>query len=118
MVRGDNCAIRAYLGTLTPFSNSAPSPELRWPLNYRVLMRGWDYLFFRPGIFQPNQQKSSEWNRGGYLVEGASHCGACHTPKNLFGADRRGPAYGRGLVRGRVSPPLAGAPRRGPHARR
>ncbi len=113
LVRGDILAIRAYLATLTPFSNTAPSPELRWPLNYRVLMRGWDYLFFRPGIFQPNQQKSSEWNRGGYLVEGAAHCGACHTPKNLFGADRRGRAYGGGLVQGWFAPRLDGAGRSG-----
>jgi mono/diheme cytochrome c family protein len=113
LVRGDILAIRAYLATLTPFSNTAPSPELRWPLNYRVLMRGWDYLFFRPGIFQPNQQKSPEWNRGGYLVEGAAHCGACHTPKNLFGADRRGRAYGGGLVQGWFAPRLDGAGRSG-----
>ena len=40
----------------------------------------------------PDQQKSAEWNRGRYLVEGVAHCGACHTPKNLFGADKRGQA--------------------------
>ena len=113
LVREDILAIRAYLATLTPFQNAPPSPELRWPLNYRVLMRGWDYLFFRPGIFEPNQQKSAEWNRGGYLVEGAAHCGACHTPKNLFGADRRGRAYGGGLVQGWFAPRLDGAERGG-----
>ena len=48
-----------------------PPPELRWPLNYRVLMRGWNWLFFKPGILMPDQQKSTEWNRGRYLVEGA-----------------------------------------------
>ncbi len=85
MVRDDLLAIRAYLATLTPVPNSPPPPELRWPLNYRIVMRAWNYLFFRPGIFEPNQQKSTEWNRGGYLVTGAAHCGACHTPKNLFG---------------------------------
>jgi mono/diheme cytochrome c family protein len=113
LVRDDILAIRAYLATLTPFSNTTPSPELRWPLNYRVLMRGWDYLFFRPGIFEPNQQKSPEWNRGGYLVEGAAHCGACHTPKNLFGANRRGRAYGGGLVQGWFAPRLDAAERSG-----
>ncbi len=90
-----------------------PPPELRWPLNYRVLMRGWDFLFFRPGIFQPDQQKSAEWNRGGYLVTGAGHCGACHTPKNLFGADRRGRAFGGGPVGGWFAPRLDSAARSG-----
>jgi mono/diheme cytochrome c family protein len=113
MVRDDILAIRAYLATLTPIRNSAPPPELRWPLNYRVVMRLWNYLFFRPGIFEPNQQKSAEWNRGGYLVTGAAHCGVCHTPKNSFGADKRGRAFGGGLVQGWFAPRLDNAARGG-----
>ena len=42
LIRDDILAIRAYLATLTPIRNTAPPPELRWPLNYRVLMRGWN----------------------------------------------------------------------------
>jgi len=106
-------AIRAFLATLAPVHNSPRPPELRWPLNYRALMRGWDFLFFGPGTFEPNQQKSPEWNRGAYLVGGAAHCGACHTPKNLFGADRRGRAFGGGLVQGWFAPRLDGADRSG-----
>jgi mono/diheme cytochrome c family protein len=113
LTRDDILAIRAYLATLTPFRNTPPSPQLRWPLNYRVLMRVWDYLFFRPGLFEPDQQKSTEWNRGGYLVEGAAHCGACHTPKNVFGADRRSRSFGGGLVDGWFAPRLDNAPRSG-----
>jgi len=112
-IRDDILAIRAYLATLAPIRNQRPQAELRWPLNYRVLMRGWDFLFFRPGIFEPDQQKSPEWNRGGYLVEGAAHCGTCHTPKNLFGADKRGRAYGGGLVQGWFAPRLDSAERAG-----
>lgn len=113
MIRDDVLAIRAYLATLTPVRNIPPSPQLRWPLNYRVLMRGWNWLFFRPGIFKPDQQKSAEWNRGGYLVEGAAHCGACHTPKNLFGADKHGQSYAGGLIEGWFAPRLDGAERSG-----
>jgi len=113
LTRDDIAAIRAYLSTLTPFRNQAPPPRLRWPLNYRVVMRGWNYLFFRPGIFQPDQQKSAEWNRGGYLVEGVAHCGACHTPKNMFGADRRSRLYGGGTVDGWFAPRLDNAARGG-----
>jgi mono/diheme cytochrome c family protein len=113
MTRDDLLAIRAYLMTLAPFRNTRPPPELRWPLNYRVVMRAWDYLFFRSGIFEPDQQKSAEWNRGGYLVTGAAHCGACHTPKNLFGADKHGQRYGGGLVAGWFAPRLDGAGRSG-----
>ena len=113
LTRQDISAIRAYLGTLTPVKNTPPSPELRWPFNYRVVMRGWNWLFFKPGILQPDQQKSAEWNRGRYLVEGAAHCGACHTPKNIFGADKRGQAYGGGLVQGMFAPRLDSAERSG-----
>jgi mono/diheme cytochrome c family protein len=113
LIRDDVLAIRDYLATLTPFRNTPPPPELIWPLNYRVLMRGWNWLFFQPGIFVPDQQKTAPWNRGGYLVEGAAHCGACHTPKNIFGADRRDRLYGGGLVQGWFAPRLDGAARSG-----
>jgi mono/diheme cytochrome c family protein len=113
MTRDDLLAIRAYLATLTPFRNARRPPELRWPLNYRVVMRVWDLLFFRPGIFEPDQQKSAEWNRGGYLVTGAAHCGACHTPKNIFGADKRGQLYGGGRVQNWFAPRLDSADRSG-----
>jgi mono/diheme cytochrome c family protein len=113
MIRDDIFAIRAYLATLTPVHNTPPPAQLRWPLNYRVVMRLWNYLFFRPGIFEPDQNKSVAWNRGGYLVTGAAHCGACHTPKNIFGADRRGRAFGGDQVAGWFAPRLDGANRSG-----
>ena len=113
LTRDDLLAIRAYLATLTPLRNARRPLELRWPLNHRVLMRAWNLLFFRPGIFEPNQQKIAEWNRGGYLVTGAAHCGACHTPKTMFGADQRGHAYGGGSADGWFAPRLDGAARGG-----
>ncbi len=76
-------------------------------------MRGWNWLFFKPGILMPDQQKSAAWNRGRYLVEGVSHCGGCHTPKNIFGADKRDEAYGGARVAGMFAPRLDGAERSG-----
>jgi mono/diheme cytochrome c family protein len=113
LTRDDLLAIRAYLASLTAVRNPPRPTELRWPLNYRVVMRAWNALFFRPGIFEPNQQKSPEWNRGGYLVTGVAHCGACHTPKNYFAADRRGRAYAGGSVGGWFAPRLDNAARTG-----
>jgi mono/diheme cytochrome c family protein len=113
ITRDDVLAIRAYLATLTPVRNTPPPPQLRFPLNYRVVMRGWNLLFFRPGTFEKNPQKSDEWNRGAYLIEGAAHCGACHTPKNMFGADKRGQIFGGGLIDGWFAPRLDGAERSG-----
>ena len=113
LTRQDLLAIRAYLATLAPVSNSTLPPQLRWPMNYRILMRVWDWLFFKPGILDPDQRKTTEWNRGRYLVEGAGHCGACHTTKNVLGADKRGHAFGGGLVQGQFAPRLDAAERSG-----
>ncbi|WP_407175199.1 c-type cytochrome [Bradyrhizobium sp. STM 3562] len=113
LTRPDILAVRAYLATLTPFANKAPPPQLRFPFNFRMTMRLWNYLFFRPGILEPDQQKGTDWNRGRYLVEGLGHCGVCHTPKNFFGADRRGRAFSGGAVGGWFAPRLDGAERSG-----
>jgi mono/diheme cytochrome c family protein len=113
LTRPDIAAIRAYLATLTPFEGEAPPPELHFPLNFRVLMRAWNYLFLRPGILEPDQSKGTDWNRGRYLVEGLGHCGACHTPKNIFGADKRGQAFAGGYVQGWFAPRLDAAERSG-----
>ena len=113
LTRQDIFAIRAYLATLTPVNHAPRAPELRFPFNYRFVMRGWNWLFFKPGILMPDQQKSAAWNRGRYLVEGVAHCGACHTPKNMLGADKRGQDYGGGRVAGMFAPRLDGAARSG-----
>lgn len=113
MTKDDTLAIRTYLGTLAPVVSRNKPPELRWPLGYRGLMRAWNYLFFKPGLFEPDQGKSAEWNRGGYLVTGLGHCGACHTPKNYFGADRTAQALSGSEIGGWFAPRLDGAARSG-----
>ena len=113
LTRDDVVAVRAWLATLQPVRNKPALSQLRWPWNYRLVMRAWNLLFFRPGTFEPDPQKSAAWNRGAYLVEGPAHCGVCHTPKNRFGADRRDQSYGGGLVDGWFAPRLDNAERSG-----
>jgi mono/diheme cytochrome c family protein len=98
MSRQDVDAIHAYLSTLEPAKNEKPGNKLTWPLGYRGLMRGWNWLYFDAGTFKPDPKKSAEWNRGAYLIEGPGHCGACHTSKNLFGADKDKSGYFKGGV--------------------
>ncbi|MDH3282935.1 MAG: cytochrome c, partial [Gammaproteobacteria bacterium] len=45
-------------------------------------------MFFDEGTFVPDESKSAEWNRGAYLVDALAHCGACHTPRNILGAEK------------------------------
>ncbi|MDD1526030.1 alcohol dehydrogenase [Bradyrhizobium sp. WBOS7] len=113
MTKDDTLAIRAYLGTLAPVVSRNKPPELRWPFGYRGLMRIWNAIYFKPGLFEPDQSKSAAWNRGGYLVTGLGHCGACHTPKNYFGADRDAQALAGNEVAGWFAPRLDGAARTG-----
>jgi mono/diheme cytochrome c family protein len=113
MTRDDVLAIRAYLATLAPVHKTRPPAELHWPYKYRLLMHAWDWLFFHPHTFTPNPNKSAEWNRGAYLVKGAAHCGACHTPKNWLGATRRSRAYSGSPVAGWFAPRLDSAARSG-----
>jgi mono/diheme cytochrome c family protein len=95
--RDDVLAIRAYLKTVPAVHNAVQANQLPFPFNIRSSLAGWDELFFKPGAFTPVGDKSAEWNRGAYLVEGLSHCGMCHTPKNALGGDKREPLRGYAL---------------------
>ena len=81
MSRDDVMAIRAYLDTVEPVHQPVVANTLPFPFNIRAAMRVWDALYFTEGEFKPDPQKSAEWNRGAFLVQGPGHCGACHTPK-------------------------------------
>jgi mono/diheme cytochrome c family protein len=88
MSADDVLAIRAYLNTVKPVHNPVESNTLPFPLNIRAAMHVWNALYFSEGAFKPDPQKSPEWNRGAYLVQGPGHCGACHTPKSFLGGDK------------------------------
>src|SRR6202043_3137144 len=83
-------ALYAYFMTLAPVHAPARPNGIPFPFNIRYLQAGWKLLFFRSGRFEPDAEKSAEWNRGAYLALGLSHCGACHTPRNLLGAEKTG----------------------------
>jgi mono/diheme cytochrome c family protein len=88
MSRDDVVAIRAYLNTVTPVRNEVVTNQLPFPFNIRTSMRVWNALYFTSGEFKPDPTKSSEWNRGAYLVQGPGHCTSCHTPKTFLGGDK------------------------------
>lgn len=95
MTRGDVDAIKAYLDTLKPVRQVNRAPELGWPFSMRSMLAVWDKLYLHPDTFAPQTNRSAQWNRGAYLVEGPGHCGACHSSKNFLGAaDRNHPMQG------------------------
>jgi len=78
-------AIWAYLRGLKPVRQANQPHELPWYLRSRATLRIWKTMFFAPGTYQPQADQSPAWNRGAYLVNAVTHCGECHTPRNLLG---------------------------------
>jgi nicotinate dehydrogenase subunit B len=103
----DLTALYAYLMAQPAVRAEAPATRLAFPFNVRPLMAGWNALFHDPAPFQPDPTQTVKWNRGAYLVNGLGHCGACHTPRNAFGAERSGKAFLSGaMVDGWEAPAL------------
>jgi mono/diheme cytochrome c family protein len=102
-------AIYAFLMTREPVYAKTPPNELPFPLNLRPLIAAWKLLYFQRGEFKPDSARSAELNRGAYLVEGLAHCGACHTPRNAFGAERHDQYFAGGESEGWHAPALNAA---------
>jgi fructose 5-dehydrogenase cytochrome subunit len=81
----DTHALYLYFAkAIEPVDARAPETELPFPMNIRLSMLGWNLLFLDTKVFAPDPQQSAPWNRGAYLVEGAAHCGTCHTPRGFL----------------------------------
>ncbi|MBY4599069.1 molybdopterin-dependent oxidoreductase [bacterium BD-1] len=91
-------ALYAYLMSQPAVRAETPPADMRFPFNLRPLMAGWNALNLDPQPFKPDPIQSPEWNRGAYLVQGLGHCGACHTPRDAFGAERNGSAFLSGAM--------------------
>ncbi|WFS21331.1 molybdopterin-dependent oxidoreductase [Pseudomonas sp. 905_Psudmo1] len=103
----DMQALYAYLMSQAPVRQSAPTNQMSFPFNIRPLMAGWNTLFLGRGEYQANADRSEQWNRGAYLVNGLGHCAACHSPRNLLGAEKTGKAFlAGGMVDGWEAPAL------------
>src|SRR5687768_14305547 len=89
MTDEDIRALYAFVMTRQPVRAETPPNELPFPFNVRSAIGVWKHLYFEPGRFRPDPAQSAEWNRGAYLAEGLGHCGACHTPRNLVGAEKK-----------------------------
>lgn len=103
-------ALYAFLMTREPVSAPAQRNTLPFPFNIRVLQAGWKLLFMDQGRYRPVAGKSEAWNRGAYLAEGLSHCAACHTPRNVLGAEKAADdSYAGAMIEGWFAPALTAA---------
>ena len=105
----DLTALYAWIMAQPPVRAEVPATQLAFPFSVRPLMAGWNALFHDATPWKPDSTRPPEWNRGAYLVQGAGHCGACHTPRNALGAEMGGAAFLSGaLVDGWEAPALTG----------
>ncbi len=79
----------AAFQTVAPVPIASPEHELGFPFNQRWGLKLWRTVYLWPPDTGPVPGQTESWNRGRWLVRGAAHCGACHTPRNFAGARLR-----------------------------
>ncbi len=98
-VRKDDVkAIWAYLQSLEPVHAPRKPSDMQFPFDIRAGLVVWRQLYFNEGTYRPDPKWTEEEARGGYLVQGLGHCGACHTPRTELGGTETGDSLGGGHV--------------------
>lgn len=81
-------ALYAYLMSIPPIAVPNKSNSGAFSLPVRPFMNFWNLLNFPDRNVPENPERSAQWLRGAYLVQGVGHCASCHTPQNfMMGVD-------------------------------
>tara|TARA_Y100001934_G_C12386791_1_gene796718 strand:- start:20689 stop:21636 length:948 start_codon:yes stop_codon:yes gene_type:complete len=79
--------IKSWIEAQKPLSEPNKPHQISFPASWRNMLGPWRWLFF--------DEESTRFDflpdnlaRGAYLVEALGHCGECHTPRNMFGAQK------------------------------
>lgn len=75
----------AYLRTLPPVAGRVAEHELGFPWSLRRGLGLWKRLYLDPTPVVAVDSADALLLDGRELVEGAGHCGECHTPRDRFG---------------------------------
>jgi mono/diheme cytochrome c family protein len=116
-------ALYAYfMNEVKPVQQADKASKIPWPMNMRWPLAFWNAAFLDSGTYQSKSDPrimgdgdARLWNRGAYIVQGAGHCGSCHTPRSVVmneeGLDEGSQAYLSGaLLDGWYAPSLRGDP--------
>ena len=122
MTANDLRDLFGFIKTLPAVTGKARDNDLKFPSAMGSGVGLWKLLFLDGLPLVADAQKSPDWNRGRYLVEGPARCAECHSPRNLLGAivaDKRfsGAPIRRATAMLRTSPPTTPALVIGPSAR-
>ncbi|UWQ04937.1 cytochrome c [Aliiroseovarius crassostreae] len=99
----------AAFQTVPAVKTPSRPPEMSFPFNQRWGLKLWRAAYLDPPRTDPVPGKGDVWNRGRELVEGATHCAACHTGRNLAGARNSDTEHFQGsdaLPGGEKAPPI------------
>lgn len=77
--------LKAYLDTLPAIAGRAPDHALGFPWSLRRGIGAWKRRYLDVGAVVEFESADELLRRGQQLVEGAGHCGECHTPRDAFG---------------------------------
>ena len=110
VTRADSDALHAYLRTVPAASAPNAPHALRWPYSTQTALWAWRTLYFSSadpdalgalgasGATKKTADKSAQWQRGAYLVQGLGHCSACHAARNALGATGKQADLAGGLI--------------------
>ncbi|MDB5825900.1 MAG: hypothetical protein JWQ73_120, partial [Variovorax sp.] len=96
----DIAALYAFVMTRDAVASRPPANHMMFPLNFRPVVAGWNLLFLDRGPRAADAAQTAEWNRGAYLADALGHCAACHSPRNVLGAEKRGEHFAGGVAEG------------------
>lgn len=105
----DLSAIYAFLMAQPPVRKASIPNEMPFPFGLRPILAGWKLLFLDKSPWVADPALDEEQNRGKYLVDGLAHCGACHSPRNMFGAVDRSRPFAGGEAENWTVPELGAA---------
>lgn len=107
MTDADIASVYAFMMSRTPVRANAPANKLIFPLNFRPLLAVWNLLYLHADNPEPmSRAQDAQLDHGRYLVEGLGHCAACHTPLNVFGAEKKDRAFDGAVIDGWDAPSL------------
>jgi mono/diheme cytochrome c family protein len=74
---------RFFMKQVPPVHQENLKSEIPALLSFRWPVAFWNFFFAPSASYVAKSDHDAVWNRGAYLVQGAGHCGACHTPRGI-----------------------------------
>nr|ELR5255689.1 cytochrome c [Providencia rettgeri] len=77
-----------FMTQVKPVKQANLESDIPWLISMRWPLAVWNEIYLDNSIYQADNSKSEQWNRGAYLVQGLAHCGACHTSRGIGFAEK------------------------------